>query len=171
MTHNRVAFLRAVNVGSRQVSMASLKAMFEAIGLENVKTVLQSGNVLFKARHGPASLERTLEAETEKRFKMPTPYCVRTTAEMIGVLADNPFPKQAAEDPGRLVVIFLKEAPSRPQVAQATADYRGPETTIVLGRHAYVYYPLGQGQSKLRLPWLGTARNWNTVSRIAAALS
>ena len=104
-----VGLLRAVNLaGKRSVSMAELRAMLEKMGFEDVKTVLQSGNVLFDGgKKKPAELERVLEAEAQKRFGLVTEFFVRTENEWDEVIAKNPFPKEAESDPGHLIVLFL----------------------------------------------------------------
>jgi uncharacterized protein (DUF1697 family) len=169
--YDRVALLRAVNVGGRWIAMAELRALFEELGFADAKTLLQSGNVAFRAgRKGDAQLERLLEAETARRFGLRTEYFVRDAKAMHAVLEKNPFPREAARDPGRLHVYFLKEAPERKAVTAFDSAWKGPETMSVVGSHAYVYYPNGAGRSKFKLPWLGTGRNWNTVTKLAAIL-
>jgi uncharacterized protein (DUF1697 family) len=171
-----IGLLRAVNVGGkRSVSMAELRAMLEKIGMKDAKTVLQSGNVVFDGgKKKPADLERLLEAEAEKRFGLVTELFVRTADEWDDVIAKNPFPKEAESDPGRLVVQFLKSAPSAAQVRALEAAIVGREVVRADGRHLYAFYPDGQGQSKLTNAVLArhlaspcTGRNWNTVLRLA----
>lgn len=171
MAFNRVAFLRAVNVGGRQVSMQKLAELFGDLGFPDAKTVLNSGNVLFSARSSAKKLEALLEAETENRFGLSTSYFVRTGAEMSALVDANPFPRQARDDPARLVVFFLKDAPPAIEARKLISGYGGPEIVKLDGRHAYVYYPDGQGNSKFKFPWHGSARNWNTVLKIAGAIS
>src|ERR1700730_9845604 len=101
------AFLRAINVGGRnKVSMADLKDLFGALKFANVRTLLQSGNVVFdNDGRSDAEVERLLETETEKRLKVTADYFVRTEAELKRIIARNPFPKEAEDDPSHLVVI------------------------------------------------------------------
>ena len=172
-----VALLRAVNVGGRNlIAMGDLRALLESIGYSNVRTLLQSGNVVFESTDAAgSSLERRLETETDKAFKASVAYCVRTAAEWKGVVARNPFPREAKRDPARLVLVCLKAAPSREQLTALRAAVRGPETVEMVGRELYAVYPNGQGTSKLtnaviesKLQTRGTARNWNTVLKLAA---
>ncbi len=175
-----VALLRAVNVGgTKKLPMAELKAFLERIGLKDVRTLLQSGNAVFSAA-GPSGerLERLLEAEAKKRLGLETGFFVRTAAELDEAIARNPFPKEAERDPGRLVVVFLKSAPSAASVKALRAAIVGRETVHAAGRHAWIVYPDGQGTSKLTISVIerhlgtrGTARNWNTVGKLAALLS
>jgi uncharacterized protein (DUF1697 family) len=104
-----IALLRAVNVGGRKLAMAELKAMFESLRFGNVRTILQSGNVVFGggARSG-AALESFLEAQTEKRLRVRTDYLVRSADEWNAVADGNPFQREAKDDPSHLLVLPLK---------------------------------------------------------------
>jgi uncharacterized protein (DUF1697 family) len=174
-----VALLRGINVGGRgMVSMADVRDLFESLGFAGARTLLQSGNVVFDAGRGksPAALERLLEAETAKRCGVAAAYFVRTAAEWDKVVARNPFPAEAKDDPGRLVVTLLKEAPRADDVEALRTANRGREVIRADARHLYVTYPDGMGRSKLTnaviervLGTRATARNWNTVLKLAAA--
>lgn len=157
-----VAFLRGINVGGNNlIPMAALKATCESAGLTDVRTYLQSGNVLFTTtRKDPARL-------IEKALELDVTVIVRTIDELRAVIAKNPFEDEAKTDPGRLVVVFLEREPS------AKLDWPGPEVIKPAGRELYIYYPDGQGRSKLtnayiekKLGMRGTARNWNTVTKL-----
>jgi len=171
-----VALLRAVNVaGQNMVAMTDLRDLVAGMGFEDVQSVLQSGNLVFRGDgKGGAKLERALEAEAKKRLGLQTDFFVRSAAEWEDVLADNPFHDEARRDPARLVAVFLKEAPAGAAVKALQAAITGREVVRASGRQAYIVYPDGQGRSKLtnavlekRLGTRGTARNWNTVLRLA----
>jgi uncharacterized protein (DUF1697 family) len=169
---NRVALLRAVNVGGRKVAMADLRALFVKLDFGDAKTLLNSGNVVFSAdRRSDGTLEKLFEAETEKKFKVKAEFFVRTTQEMQALVAANPFPKEAKTDPGHLLVVFMKNAPSAKDVAAVEAANKGRERLKAIGKNLYVHYPDGVGESKLRFPWIGSGRNWNTVLKIVDLLS
>ena len=108
----QVALLRGINVGGRAtIAMSDLRDLFEGLGYVGTKTLLQSGNVVFDGgRMTGAALERRLETETTKRLEMSIDYFVRGQAEWEKIVARNPFPKEAKNDPGHLVVMFLKKA-------------------------------------------------------------
>jgi uncharacterized protein (DUF1697 family) len=174
-----VALLRAVNLGPhKKVAMADLKAMFVALGFEDAKTLLISGNVVFEAgRKTPAALEKLLEAEAAKRLKLNTEFFVRSAAQWEEMLAANPFKAMAKDDPSHLVVFALKDAPNAAAVKQLN-DADGPEEVKAVGHTLYISYPNNIGDSKLNANagWkkLGTpctGRNWNTAQKIAALLS
>ncbi len=172
MPFDRVALLRAVNVsGHGQIAMADLRAFFEELGLGEARTLLQSGNVVFNGgRRTDAALERLLESEANERLGLRTAFLVRSRAAMREVVGENPFMREAKDDPGHLLVYFLKETPPHKDVAAFMNAWKGVERCSVMENHAYVYYPEGAGRSKFKLPWTGTGRNWNTVTKVLALL-
>jgi len=172
-----IALLRAVNVAGRNlVAMSDLRATIEQLGFTGVRTLLQSGNVVFQGpRASAAALERKLEAATAKELGVTTDYVVRTADEWQASIAKNPFPDEAKHDPSHLVVMPLKSPPNSAAVQALEAAIRGPEQIAVRGRELYATYPAGIGRSKLtvalierKLGAVGTGRNWNTVLKLAA---
>jgi uncharacterized protein (DUF1697 family) len=172
-----VALLRAVNVAGRnQVAMSDLRQLLTDLGFDQVKSLLQSGNLIFSANAGTgARLEAALEEESQKRLGLKTAFIVRTGKEMDAIIAANPFPAEAERDPSHLVVVFLKDAPKAGAYEALRAAIKGPEVVQVKGRQAYIVYPSGIGRSRLtaalidaKLGSTGTGRNWNTVLKLAA---
>ncbi|HEY6089611.1 MAG TPA: DUF1697 domain-containing protein [Gemmatimonadaceae bacterium] len=169
-----IGLLRGINVGGhRQVGMTNLRNFLTDLGFENVRSLLQSGNLVFESRSRTgAELERHLETEAAKRLALEVDFFVRTAEEWKTIVRQNPFRKEAEADPGHLVVLFLKSAPAPKDVALLQADIVGPELVKAKGRQAYIYYPAGQGRSKLTNAMIekrigrGTARNWNTVMKL-----
>ena len=175
-----VVLLRAVNVaGHGMVAMADLRAMVEKMGFDDPRTLLQSGNLVFRSpARSPAQLERALEAETKQRLGVATAYFVRTAQEWQAVVAGNPFKTEATRDPGHLLLMCLKDAPAAPAVKALQAAISGREVLRAKGRHAYFVYPDGVGTSRLtnaviekKLGTSGTARNWNTVLKLNALVN
>ena len=170
------ALLRAVNVGGTgKVSMAELRAMAEKAGLKNARTLVQSGNLVFETAAKSGAAENLLEGSFEKTFGSRPDIHVRTGIELAQIIARNPFPKEAKNDPARLHVLFMREAPAPSAYEALQAAIVGREEVRGDGRHAYMYYPDGQGVSKLtpavltrHLGMQGTARNWNTLTKLAA---
>jgi uncharacterized protein (DUF1697 family) len=174
-----VALLRGVNVGGRNlVGMGELKALFGEVGLGEVRSLLASGNLVFECgKRSCGKLELMLEAETKKRFGVGVDYVIRTGEEWGPIVERNPFPKEAERDPGHLVVMFFKTAPKAMDVELLTAGIKGREVVRADGRELYVVYPNGIGTSKLsntviekKLGLWGTARNWNTVMKLAGMI-
>jgi uncharacterized protein (DUF1697 family) len=172
-----IALLRAVNLaGHQQVAMADLRDVLTRLGFADVRSLLQSGNLVFRtdARAG-AQLERSLEAAAAKRLALQTGFFVRTAAEWKAVVAHNPFVDEAKRDPAHLVAMFLKDAPAAGDIEALQAAITGPEVVRAEGRQAYIVYPSGIGRSRLttaliekKLGTRGTGRNWNTVLKLAA---
>jgi uncharacterized protein (DUF1697 family) len=171
-----IALLRGVNLaGNNMVAMADLRALVARAGFSDVKTLLQSGNLVFcGARQATAKLERQLEAALEKRLGLNVEIHVRTADEWTAVIAANPFGAEAKKDPGHLLVTCFKAPLDKANVAALQAAITGPEILHADGRHLYMVFPDGVGNSKAnriidkKLAARGTARNWNTVLKLAA---
>lgn len=172
-----IGLLRAINLpGHNKVSMADLRGLLAELGLEDGKSLLQSGNLVFRSHAGTTTqLERRLEDAAQKRLGLETDFFVRTAADWKAVIAGNPFREEAQRDPGHLLVIFLKKAPDREQTTALQKAIKGREVVRIKDRQAYIVYPDGVGRSRLttaviekNLGTRGTARNWNTVLKLAA---
>lgn len=170
----RIALLRAVNVGGVKLVMSELRQLADDLGLQRARTLIASGNLVFDSGAGDAELETLLERETEARLGVATSYMVRGLDDWREVIAANPYPAEARDDPGRLVVMSFKSAPTAEAVAALEAANPGREYMTLRGREIYVYYPDGAGESKLNPLWPrklkvpGTGRNWNTVLKLEA---
>ena len=178
MTHATIALLRAVNVGGTgKLPMAELAKLLTKLGYTGVKTLLQSGNVVFAcSEKSAAKLEATIEASIAKTFGITSAVYVRSAAEWDAMIATNPFPDAATNEPSRFHVMAFKSAPAPAKVEALQAAIAGNETVAAIGKHLYLIYPDGMGNSKLtnavidrKLGLTGTARNWNTVLKLAAA--
>lgn len=172
-----VAVLRAINLGAHnRIAMADLRAMCGRIDLDNPRTLLVSGNLVFESRlNSSEKLERLLEDASTKQLGVTTDYFVRSAKEWHAAVDANPFPAEARDDPARLVMMCLRDAPSAARVKALEAAIKGRETVRARGKHAYFVYPDGQGRSKLTIAMIenalgtrGTARNWNTVLKLGA---
>ena len=172
-----VALLRAVNVGGRKpVAMPELRRVLEELGFEGPRTLLQSGNLVFRGQvRSGAGLETLIEAELRKRLGLETDVFVRTAKEWSEIVARNPYRAEAARDPAHLLVLCLKDAPDRERVDALCAAITGPELVEANGRQLYAVYPDGIGDSRLTVALIekhlgtrATGRNWNTVVKLAA---
>jgi uncharacterized protein (DUF1697 family) len=171
-----VALLRAINLGGRnKVPMKELKALCSEIGLENPRTVLASGNLVFEAtKTSAAKLRAALQEGVEERFGVSAEIIVLSAAEFRKVLADDPL-----QEKGRkidwLTVMFVSEPPSKASQKAFLEAHTGPEE-VAFGEHAvYIYYSEGIGRSRLDLgkmkpPLKGTVRNRNTLGKLLALL-
>ena len=137
-----IALLRAVNLaGLNKVGMADLRELMTSLGLEDGKTLLQSGNAVFRSRETPDRLEQMLERSAEKQFGVRVEFFVRTAAEWKAMIAANPFGTEAKSDPGHLLVLFLKSKASSGAEAALQEAIKGAEVVLVRGQEAYATYP------------------------------
>ncbi len=164
-----VALLRAMNVaGTGKLPMIELKAIGEDCGFTNVRTFIASGNLLFDSDLAEAEVQARIEAKVEAFFGKPVPVFVRSAAEMAATAAANPFDD---DKPSRVMVHFIAAKPMAAMLAEAR-DVAGER--MALGpRSIIVSYGEGIGKTKLKLPAVkqGTARNMNSVAKMAAMLA
>src|SRR5688572_8701744 len=156
--------------------MTELRELLTGLGMLDVQTLLQSGNVVFRSDiRSTSEAERLIESAAAQRLRLETDVLVRSGKEWTGIIAGNPFPKEAKRDPSHLLAVTLKNAPTRANVAALQDAITGREIASVQGRCAYIVYPDGIGRSRLTsaviektLATRGTGRNWNTVLKLAA---
>jgi uncharacterized protein (DUF1697 family) len=160
-----VALLRAINVGGiGTLPMTELKAVCESLGFADVATYIQSGNVVFRAEPPETTVQTMIEAALAERMGKAPGVMLRNAREMQAAAEGSPF---ADARPNQLLVTFLPEPPAADMLDGFVAP--GGEEVAVVGREIYIHYPDGVGRSKLKLPALaaGTARNMNTVRKLA----
>jgi len=170
-----ISLLRGVNLGPhRRIKMDALRKVHESVGLQDVQTYLQSGNVVFRTEgRDLAQLAKGIEKAFEKSFGFPSAVIVRTSAELKDVIRLNPFAARKGIDPSKLLVWFLAADPgeeARDKVRSIKAD---PEELYAVGRELYIYFPNGLARPKLSSTALdkalntpGTGRNWNSVTKL-----
>ena len=172
-----IALLRAINVGgNRSIKMADLAEVFGAAGCGNVRTYIQSGNVVFETGAvDRAELAERLEKVLGKTFGFTPAVILRDVAEMRGVVARNPFDGREDVAPNRLLVTFLKSDPGEAARVAVRAIPTGPEEVFIDGSELFIYYPDGAGTTKLPVAKIdrahgqvGTSRNWNSVLKLVA---
>jgi uncharacterized protein (DUF1697 family) len=161
-----IALLRAVNVGGTgKLPMSELKAMCEAAKFKAIRTYIASGNVVFESSLSEKAVKQQLERRLRAYAGKPVSVMVRTAKEMAEVLRRNPFPHAPTN---RTMAIFLDAAPP-PDALESISG--GVDEEVALGqREIYVLYGAEMGRSKLKIPGAknGTARNMNTVAKLAA---
>jgi uncharacterized protein (DUF1697 family) len=168
MTETYAALLRGVNVGGRgKLPMPALVKAFESLGYENVRSYIQSGNVVFRSTvTNPGDLSTGLERLLSEQFGLETRVLLRTHSELEAIAAGSPF--------GEAVhVVFLDGTPQPTAVAALDPDRSPGDRFEVAGREIYLSLTSGAGRTKLTLDWLerrlgvaGTQRNWNTVLKL-----
>ena len=172
-----VSMLRAVNVGgTSRIKTDALRAAYESIGLKDVRTLLQSGNVVFRSAIADREqLVKRIMQEIERQLKLEVEVMLRTLAEIAGIVERGPVLSPRA-DMSKLLVMFLSAVPdaaAQSALAKWHKDRKGPEMLEMRGPEIYLYYPEGVGRSKLsgaviesKLDVSGTARNWNTLQKL-----
>jgi uncharacterized protein (DUF1697 family) len=171
----QIALLRSINLGSnRRVAMGRLRELLAGLGYEDVRTYLQSGNVVLTSRASPERLQRQLEQQIAKELGLETRVLVRTRDELADVIARDLL-AGVADNPKRYQVSFLSSEPDAEIVRELGQIDVAPERFVVSGREIYTWHPDGIQRSKLntvlsdkRLGVTATARNWNTVTKLLA---
>ena len=166
-----VALLRGINVGgNNKVPMADLRAMCLGLGYDNVETYIQSGNVVFDTAVSEAAIASDMEAGLLSTFGLTLSVVVRSAAELVEIVARNPFPSET--DGTKLHVTCFASPLAAAMVAKLDPSFSPPDTFVLDGRDMYLHLPGGMGASKLavhigqKLGKLGTGRNWNTVLKL-----
>ena len=169
-----VFLLRGINVGGRnKLLMRELAAMFVEAGCEDVRTYIQSGNVVFRADPSFAvGLSARITTAIAASHGYQIPVVIRTAADLARVVRGNPLLADGA-DPTKLYVGFLAEAPDPAKVARLDPDRSPPDAFVVRGDEVYLHFPNGVARSKLTNNYLdrtlgtvSTIRNWRTVCRL-----
>jgi uncharacterized protein (DUF1697 family) len=173
-----VSLLRGINVGPhKRIKMDQLRQCFEALGFDNVRTYINSGNVVFKAaktKMSTSALSKTIEERLLSEFGFPIPLVSRKAAEISAAVANNPFLQEPGINVDKLHVMFLSRplsSAAQKNLVQLTAP---PERSHSVGQEIYLYLPNGVAESKLMkapldrlLSVVNTARNWKTVNQLA----
>jgi uncharacterized protein (DUF1697 family) len=170
-----ISMLRGINVGGhKRIKMDQLRRSFEALGFEQVKTYIQSGNVVFKtAKISTSGLSKRIEERILTDFGFSVSVISRTGDEVGTTIANNPFLKERGIDPEKLHVMFLSAAPE-PAALKKLADLIAPpDQCRSFERGIYFYLPNGVSQSVLMkkpvdrmLAVVTTTRNWRTVNSL-----
>ena len=168
-----IVLLRGINIGSRnRISMPELREALEDTGFKDVRTHLQSGNVVLTSTAKPESVARKCEKLISERFGLEIPVVVRTQAELGRVVKRNPLAK-VATDPKRYQVSFLSAKLPAKVVRELEAAAAESEQVVAIGREVYAWHPKTIARSKLWTKLAGkglgvtaTARNWATVEAL-----
>jgi uncharacterized protein (DUF1697 family) len=168
-----VALLRGINVGGRNpLPMKDLARLFERTGCENVRTYIQSGNVIFEGPAQPRKVAEAVSAAIQKKFGYKIPVVLRTAPQLNEIIRGNPFLWKT--DAKWLHVYFLADLPSSQAIATLDAARSTPDVFHVAGREIYLHLPNGMARTKLtnayfdsKLATVCTARNWATILKLS----
>jgi uncharacterized protein (DUF1697 family) len=169
-----VALLRGINVGGKnKLPMSALSEMFVEAGCKDVRTYIQSGNVIFRSpAKASAGIARKVTAAITERFGYSTPVILRTVDQLREVTLHNPY-LQAGANPEALFVMFLAGQPASAGVAALDPNRSSPDLFHVRGQEIYLHILNGVANSKLtnayfdsKLATVSTSRNWRTVNKL-----
>jgi len=170
-----ISMLRGVNVGGHnKIKMDALRALYESFKFENPRSYVQSGNIVFRTKEkNSAALATKIQSAIEHKFGFRPEVILRTADELRKTIAASPFAGRMGLEPGKILVTFLAGDPGPKAQAALLGLKDFPEELHLRGRELYIYFPDGAGKSKL--PWSqiakllqteGTARNWNSVTKL-----
>lgn len=161
--------------GHNKIQATELSSLYRKMGFKDVRTYIQSGNVIFSLDDNADVnlVASNIESAILKKFNYTIPVCIRTVSEINKVISDNPFFDEMNFDPSRLAVIFLYEMPSGEQVEKVKNVEYPPDKFKIIGKEIFIYCPNGFGKTKLytnffenKMKVRGTARNWKTIKNI-----
>ena len=169
----RIILFRGMNTGGVRAPVGEQRAMAEAMGLKNPRTLQASGNLVVESGKATASLEQDIETAMDKTFGLKVAAMVRTPDQWAKLIAANPFPKEAAAHPSKVVAMVMKDGIKAGALEACRDLAAGGERVEAVGDVLYFWFPNGQGESAIfkkatpRLLGMGTGRNWNTVLKLA----
>jgi uncharacterized protein (DUF1697 family) len=168
-----LAMLRGINVsGQKKVPMLQLRTMFEELKFKNVKTYIQSGNVIFESKDTNESmLSKKIGKKIMDVFGFDVSVVIRTEEELSSAIKKNPFVKEKDVQLDRLYVTFLSESPSKENMEKIKLPENTSDRFVISGKEVYLYCPGGYGETKLsnnffenKLKVVATTRNWRTTN-------
>ena len=173
MTH-RIILFRGMNTGGVRAPVGEQRAMADAMGLKNPRTLAASGNLVVESTKATNALEADIEAAMEKTFGLKVAAMVRTPEQWAALIAANPFPDQARDHPARVIAMVMKDGIKAGALDAVQALCRDGEAVEAVGGDLFFWFPKGQGDSEIfkkatpRMLGMGTGRNWNTVLKLGA---
>jgi uncharacterized protein (DUF1697 family) len=171
----QIVLLRGINLGAgNRIAMPELRKSLESAGFDDVRTYLQSGNIVLSSKASPERVARRCQRQIADRFGLDIEVLARTRDEPAEVVQRNPL-GDVAVNPKRYQVSFMSAEPDRDVVCKLSNAAVAPEQFVVVGRELYAWHPEGIGRSKLWTLLAGrglgvtaTARNWSTVTNLLA---
>ncbi len=170
-----VAMLRGVNVGGNSLKMDWLRQACQGMGLQDVRTYVQSGNIVFSSPLSAPKVAQTLKVTIDAQTRLPVSIAIRSASEMRKIVAENPFLKQKGLDTAKLHVTFLGEAVSKPALEKLDALAGTRDEYRLVKQEIYLHCPINYGQTRLSntaiekaLSIGATTRNWKTVTTLCA---
>lgn len=178
--NTHVSMLRGINVsGQKKIKMADLRALYESLGFENVRSYLQSGNVVFEDKNADASvLAAKIKSKIHDEYGYEVSIVMRDLAALQRVIASNPYLTDREEDPKMLYVTFLGEPPTKELADALERPDKCSDEFVLDGQEIFVFTPGGYGSTKLsnnfferKLKISATTRNWKSVNALVEMAS
>ncbi len=169
------AFLRGINVGGNNIiNMNDLKNALTKSKFENVKTYINSGNIVFESADGKKDVKETFENTILSRFKLKIDVTIKTQKELEEIISNNPFNEKKENDNSKRIVVMLSDKVDRDRALQFKSDEKIVENYYHKDDILYIYYHDGAGRSKFTTSYIdkklkvsSTARNWNTILKMS----
>ena len=170
-----ISLLRGINVsGKNSIKMDALKNSFEQLGFQNVKTYIQSGNIIFShKKEDPQKLATRIKAQIQNDFSLDVPVQVFNSDKLKQIVSANPFAKDSSKDSSFMHVTLLDTAPEKVDLTAIESKKADGEEIIISGDVVYLYCPSGYGRTKLNNNFLenklkvsATTRNWKTTLKL-----
>lgn len=176
-----ISILRGINVsGQKKILMADLRALYEKLGFKEVKSYIQSGNVIFKSQKELEEIEtsKKIEEAIEKKYDFHVPVIIRSLSDMEKIIASNPFLPVESIDSKKLHVTFLGENPAEEKVTEIEQLDFVPDKFAIKDKEVYLHIPDSYGNTKLsnsffekKLKVTATTRNWTTINTLCEMAS
>lgn len=169
-----VAMLRSVNAGGNPLKMQWLRDACAELGFADVRTYLQSGNLVLSSKLGADAVAKKLKARIDGQTRLPVPVFVRTAIEIKAIADGNPFLNRKGIDASKLHVTFVSALTESPDTARLDKLAGTRDEYRLASREVYLHCPINYGQTKLsnaaieKVLGPATTRNWNTVTALAA---
>jgi len=169
-----IVLLRGINVGGKRIKMAHLREVLESMGFQDVKTYLQSGNVILTHDStDKINIAGEIEKELSQKFGFSVNIIIRTKDELESIINNNPFIKVSDIELDKLHVTFLYDEPNKKTVSSLNINKEDNEKFGINGREIYLYLPNGYARTKLnnnifekKLNTIATTRNWKTTNKL-----
>lgn len=170
-----ISILRGINVsGHKMIKMDDLRKVYMDLNLKNVKTYIQSGNVVFQSKKSkPSDIENLISKKIIEKFKFEVPVMVKELDELITIINNNPFVIKRKEDITKLHVTFLSEIPELIALNKIKDGQYASDEYVVSGKTVYLFCPNGYGNTKLnnnffenKFKTTATTRNWKTINEL-----
>ena len=167
-----ISILRGINVsGHKRILMTELKVLYEELGFTDVKTYIQSGNVIFRTKDNKEEVIVKIERAIKKKFGFYVPVIIRTISEFKKVILSNPFPEDS--DINKIAIVFLEKVPLQNYVEKVIEMDFLPDKFVIKERDIFILCVNGFGRTKLtnnffenKLKVKATTRNWKTVNKL-----